>query len=420
MTIQHLFPLAKPTLDLNFAAERSLDPRITFSRSSIGTYIDEDGILRTAAEDEPRFDYDPETGESLGLLIEEFRTNELENSDLNGLTEYGCRTEDSTEVNPEGVASCRRIILDAGFSGEGHRITQRYADFFDETACSVFVKMDTHPYVLIGAGGQQRGYTAAFNIDPAFTGDRLLGQGGLSTHTNIDAGYESYPNGWFRIWASGTTSGQDGWSLSISPDENTFNITNWDAAGTEAIFAHGGQYEYAGFVTSYIPTNGAAADRDADLGVASVSLTATTFSHVVKWDGPFLKGKRSIVYLDVNKKATKAALKVCEADIAPNRKIEAWMDTRYNSGANGGFPTVRMNFSDYKYAYHIASSFDSTTGIFTLTDGDQTLNNSGKPESNGIPFTRVVFGQDGFTGHIARYAFYSQALNNDQLEALTS
>ena len=263
MTIKHLFPVAKPTLDLNFAAERSLDPRITFSRSSIGTYMDATGILRYAAEDEPRFDHSG-TGESLGLLIEEARTNELKNSDLSGLTEYGCETENSTEVNPEGVASCKRIIVDAGRNSEGHRITKISDKTDQDTTMSVFVKMDTHPYVLIGGGGQNNGYTAAFNIDPAFTGDRLLGQSGAGTRTNIGAGYESYANGWFRIWASGNTTGTDGWSLSISPDENTFKITNWDAAGTEAIFAYGGQYEYAAFVTSYIPTSGAPEDRDAD------------------------------------------------------------------------------------------------------------------------------------------------------------
>ena len=66
MTIKHLYPTTKPTLDFNFAASRQLDPRITFTRSSIGTYIDEDGIIRYAAENEPRFDHDGGTGESLG------------------------------------------------------------------------------------------------------------------------------------------------------------------------------------------------------------------------------------------------------------------------------------------------------------------------------------------------------------------
>ncbi|MCP4789420.1 MAG: hypothetical protein GY881_04195, partial [Gammaproteobacteria bacterium] len=77
MTIKHLFPAVWPDLNLDFANSKELDPRITFTRSSVGTYVDENGIIQTAVDDQPRFDHDPATGESLGLLIEESRTNLL-------------------------------------------------------------------------------------------------------------------------------------------------------------------------------------------------------------------------------------------------------------------------------------------------------------------------------------------------------
>ena len=71
------YPSIRPTLDLNFAATKTLDRRITFTRDSVGTYIDENGILKYASNNTPRFDHDPTTGESLGLLIEESRTNQI-------------------------------------------------------------------------------------------------------------------------------------------------------------------------------------------------------------------------------------------------------------------------------------------------------------------------------------------------------
>ena len=71
------YPSIRPTLDLNFAATKTLDRRITFTRDSVGTYTDELGIVRTAPNNAPRFDHDPATGESLGLLIEDSRTNLL-------------------------------------------------------------------------------------------------------------------------------------------------------------------------------------------------------------------------------------------------------------------------------------------------------------------------------------------------------
>ena len=69
------YPTIKPSLNLNFARSRALDPRITFTRASVGTYVGRDGLIKTAGNNEPRFDHDPVTLESLGLLLEESRTN---------------------------------------------------------------------------------------------------------------------------------------------------------------------------------------------------------------------------------------------------------------------------------------------------------------------------------------------------------
>ena len=65
------YPTIKSSLNMNFTRSRALDPRVTFTRASVGTYVGRDGLIKTAGNDEPRFDHDPETLESLGLLIEE-------------------------------------------------------------------------------------------------------------------------------------------------------------------------------------------------------------------------------------------------------------------------------------------------------------------------------------------------------------
>ena len=77
MTIKPLYPSSDPTLDLNFAGARALDPRVTFTRSSVATRVGPDGLLQTVAPNVARFDHSPTTRESLGLLVEEQRTNLL-------------------------------------------------------------------------------------------------------------------------------------------------------------------------------------------------------------------------------------------------------------------------------------------------------------------------------------------------------
>jgi len=74
------YPTIKPSLNLNFARSRAMDPRISFGRTHdsgvvAATYIGKDGQVKRAGANEPRFEHDYDTGESLGLLIEEERTN---------------------------------------------------------------------------------------------------------------------------------------------------------------------------------------------------------------------------------------------------------------------------------------------------------------------------------------------------------
>ena len=105
---------AVPSLDLNFAGTKTLDSRVTFTRASTGTFVGSNGVLQTASTDVPRFDHNPTTGESLGLLVEEARTNLLLNSatlstqsvtvaaTANTLSFYGTGTVTLTGVSTAG------------------------------------------------------------------------------------------------------------------------------------------------------------------------------------------------------------------------------------------------------------------------------------------------------------------------------
>jgi hypothetical protein len=76
-----------PSLDLRFAETKSLNDfisstnLITFTRASNASFIDSNGLIQTATTNVPRFDHNPATGESLGLLVEEQRVNLLLNSE---------------------------------------------------------------------------------------------------------------------------------------------------------------------------------------------------------------------------------------------------------------------------------------------------------------------------------------------------
>jgi hypothetical protein len=84
MSISQNFPNTRPSLNLNFARSQRLDPRITFTRTTSGTRTNSDGLIEVVPANSPRFDFDPVTGECLGLLIEESRQNFIRNNTMQG------------------------------------------------------------------------------------------------------------------------------------------------------------------------------------------------------------------------------------------------------------------------------------------------------------------------------------------------
>lgn len=79
-----------PSLDLRFAETKSLTDwisgqnLITFTRASSGTVVNAAGALETVASNLARFTHNPLTGESLGLSVEESRTNSIRNNTMAG------------------------------------------------------------------------------------------------------------------------------------------------------------------------------------------------------------------------------------------------------------------------------------------------------------------------------------------------
>ncbi len=129
-----------PSLDLNFLSGM-LDPRITFTRAAgPATYFDATGTLQTAGTNVARFDYDPVTLASRGLLIEEARTNLLLNSAslgtqtvtvaavANPLSFYGTGT-----VTLTGVSSAGPLVG----TGDNNRVSLTFTPTAGLLICTV-------------------------------------------------------------------------------------------------------------------------------------------------------------------------------------------------------------------------------------------------------------------------------------------
>jgi hypothetical protein len=126
MSIKRFFPEIRPTLDLNFAATKRLDPRIAFTRTSTGTFVGSNGLIQTAVSGAPRFDHNPTTGESLGLLVEEARTNHntySEQFDNAAWVKTRSSITSNTIVAPDGTLTGDKLVEDTTASNT-HQISQ--------------------------------------------------------------------------------------------------------------------------------------------------------------------------------------------------------------------------------------------------------------------------------------------------------
>ena len=283
---------AVPSLDLRFAENKSLGDAVTgqslvtFTRASSGTYVGSDGLIKTATTNEARFDHDPTTGESLGLLVEESRTNLLEYSeefDQAAWSVSNASVSANQTIAPDGNTTADKLVCGTGtpvFQG----IVQSITATASATRFSVYFK----------AAGIDQVELRSFNpADLAIfelSTQQVLSQSGSPDPTITDAG-----NGWYRCSITSSSSAATSFRISLaSGGSRTF--TPILGAG---LYIWGAQLEEGSFPTSYIPTEGSTVTRSAD--VASIS--GSNFSSWYRQDEGTIFNNSTVIVPNVQTQA---------------------------------------------------------------------------------------------------------------------
>ena len=270
MVIKELFNDARPALLLAPGAAQRLDPRFKFTRNSLGSYLGADGIVKIVPGNVARFDHDPTTKESLGLLVEEGSTNLIPRSEelSVGWTISNATATDNSTLSPENEINGAKLAENSDLSV--HRAYRRINGLTGE------VTYTTSAYFK--ANGRS---TMRFSIDYAYTSAKYMDID-LSTGTYteygspIAASLVYYGNGWYRAAITATNSGPGGFiDINLSLTDSSFNQT-YQGNGTSGIYIWGVQLEASSHPTSYIPTNGSTCCRAADLlSIEGTSLPST-------------------------------------------------------------------------------------------------------------------------------------------------
>lgn len=216
--------VSEAALDLDFTTMPTLDPRITFSRTSLATYYAADGLIHYAPH-------------NAIIRSEEFNT----------WTAVGSSTVTAdVAVAPNGTTTADRLSTDLG-TGTGAGRLIAVGSFSGMDVCvSVYAKAGTKSWVtLCNSTTTSAANLCAFNLGAGVVGTRGANFAG--------SGIQSVGSGWYRCWFTMTGAKFIASQMVVCVAEgDTFNVTS-----PGDIYIWGAQVEAVTIETAprpYLPT----------------------------------------------------------------------------------------------------------------------------------------------------------------------
>jgi hypothetical protein len=364
-------------------------------------------VLLTAASGVARFDHNPTTGESLGLLVEEQRANLVvrsEEFDNASWTKTNATITANTIVAPDGTLSGEKLVENTNTST--HNVFQQVATSAGAVTATFYVKAAERSYCQIRfqEGGS---FLSRAEFDLA-TGQAVPISGSLPTISNVG-------NGWYRISLTATSAGSATFQSQLFLIENsTSKATSYQGNGYDGIYIWGAQLEAGAFPTSYIPTVAATVTRNAD----AASMTGANFS---SWyaGGAGTVYSESAVYAAAVKTqsiwqlgggVTTTSLRSPQATTARLRAAVGGTFSGAGTGAvisNNTFIKATVAWQGLSGRLQSGATGEDITAAANLDATELAIGSLGGTSSS-------------LNGHIRKIAFYPTRLSNAQLQALTT
>jgi hypothetical protein len=415
---------AAPSLDQRFAESKSLidavsgQNLITFTRASDGTYVDSDGLIKTAGTNVPRFDHDPVTGECLGLLVEEQRTNLLLQSD-DFSTTWTLDTGNPTvsinaALSPDGTTTADKLV--EGITNGGQDVVQVVSiPSAGQYTYSVYAKSAERFKILL----RESTFTGAAALYDLNTGSVVASGGGGTPIPS--ASIQSLANGWYRchITMNQGSAGNRSFRIFVVDDAEitlTGSFANRTGDGTSGIYLWRAQVEAGAFPTSPIPTTTSAVTRSADVA----SIEGANFSSWYRQDEETVFGEFGVIG---HTGATQPALQFNNGTDTTRAMLIRRGDTK------AGFNVVSSGTTscdlDSGVIFAVGST-GKTASAYKIDDFAVTANGSSVvADTNGsIPTNdRLNIGSriagTYLNGVIRRVCFWPQRLPDTTLQAIT-
>ena len=377
------------------------DGDFDFTRGSTATRVNKDGLIETVASDVPRLDYpllDGVVQDCPALLLEPSRTNSYTYSEDFSQTFWkkgaGLTITLNNAVSPDGSQTATKI----------QKTSQDYLflrAFFAPAivgTLSVFVKKGNYRYVGI-RNNETAGTThSVFDFDTETF---------VTTASNHSLSFVKHENGWYRLIDY----------VSVDDNSNYQGIAITDVLGNEIstdiplnsyVYVWGAQYEQnQSYPTSYIPTQGSAVTRSADVCSQTVP------------DG-VIGQTEGVVYMDFIAQNTTGQSQSHFWLGASGNEIGLYGGAQfifYSSGGvsiNGGNIVTGQRYK-VAFGYKANDYVAYINGTQVGTDTSATV-----PTMSGLALNSYFNGTEVQKKNISDFKLYNTRLSNTELQALTT
>lgn len=375
--------------------------------------------LMTASPDDARFDHDPLTGESKGLLIEEQRVNLHRRSEDFSTTDHINFSGDmfaNQMIAPDGQLTATSVMMDDGATSGGWSTMYRPAATAGvEYTFSIHIKPGDFSKFEFGLNarlntlGDNGASAFVYNFD-THTVEQTLTYGDAPEPTSHTV--QSIGNGWYRATISAVMPANTAFLNTYVYIEDTVA-----GVGNNTYYVWGSQLEQGGFATSYIKTTGASATRSAD----NASIVGENFSSWYRQD-------EGSLYVD----SAKGNL---------GTSFAGYVSLHTEDFSNSEYYWLLHNDSDqfqFLVAPGIASLADeidvslssqkacvswADNNFYMSVNGNTIQSDTDGPAKKNLAGLRIGFSPYSnshyLNSHIKKLAYYPQRLTNEQLQNLT-